>query len=352
MKKFFNHKEAKNYLGEYLKDSIIKRVSEGYSTRDSIFHIKAIFESLLKDNYNNFKNVYKNSIEQRGYDISRVRMYNGSGYYYNPTFLNFVRENGKTENRDSAENRAFFLVGDEVVHLLQLTNLTATDFQDFIETNEDISGFLLELIYEYSVNTKNFKLAKQILSKFYFKKESSELVIESDNMMDYYPLLSSSILVKKIKPKQLRDTLANYLRSLNNSTCSHVFPIDHTINEEIINKYKKQIKNATVSMYETTKDIKEGHVNIFDILESNPATRKSFLKFENWDDIREFRKLKEKNEARLHEIIITHLNTEHRNGIRKNQFVRVYKKIKDEMEVDVFRLNPKLQTYVLLEEIS
>jgi hypothetical protein len=352
MKKFSNHTEAKDYLGEYLAGSIIKKVSEGYSTRDTVFHIKAIFQSLLNDNYDNFKDVHYNSIQQKGYDMFKIKMYNIEHYYYSSKFLSFVKENGKTENRDSAENRAFFLVGDEVVHLLQFSNLTATDFQDFIETNDEIINFLLELIYEYAVSIKDFKLAKQILSKFYLKKDQHEFVIESDNMMDYYPLLSSSTLIKKIKPRQLKDTLANYLRSLNNSTYSHVFPIDHAVNEEIINKHKKQIKNATVSMYETAKSMKDSHVNIFDILESNPATRKSFLKFENWEDVREFRKLKEKNEPRLHEIIITHLNTEHRNGVKKNQFVRIYKKIKDEMQIDVFRLNPKLQTYVLLEEIS
>jgi len=348
MKKYNDFQSAKDDLKNYIEYIFTDKEKNFNYNSVKMNHFIKLISSILLDSYDEFKDNYLFSNKSdNGYSLSRIKLYKSGYYSFSTTLLSFVRDYRNTENLDCAKNRGFFLVGDKVIHMLELSNITLTELKEFVNNNE-VKTFIGELIYEYAVHTKNYDLAKTILQKLIL--ESSDFSIESDNMMDYWPLLSSPSLVKQLKKNNLQNILTNYLKSVSGNALE--FPIDYEINERIINMYKKQLKNATVSMYSTAASIKENNVSIFDILESNLATRKSLLKFENWDDIREFRNLKEKDENRLHKIVISYFNTEHRNGIRKSKFIRVYKKIKSEMEIDVFSLNPKLQTYVLLEEIS
>jgi len=348
MKKYNDFQSAKDDLKNYIEYIFIDKEDHNYYNSNRMNQINKFINSVSLDNYEDFKKNYTflNQTSNE-YSLSRTKLYKKGYYHYSMTLLSFVRDYKNTENSECLKSRGFLLVGDKVMHILELSNITLAELKEFTDNN-DINNFIGELIYEYAVHTKNYDLAKTILQKFI--SNNSDLYIESDNMMDYWPLLSSPSLIKQLKRNNLQNILANYIKSVNVNNSD--FPINYEINESIIKMYKKELKNATVSFYNNVQSIKENNINIFDILESNLATRKSFLKFENWNDIREFKNLKEKDEKRLHKIVILHLNTEHRNGVKKSKFIRTYKKIKNEMDIDVFSLNPKLQTYVLLEEIS
>jgi len=348
MKKFETIKEAKENIKDTIT-SIFKHSSNSYTSSEESKLILLTIKSLLSSSsFKEFEKDYLDIISKHFYRLSHTSLYLRDSYSYNDTLLN-----NKSSDSDVAKERAFILIGKEITHILDLGELNMKDYVFIVDNmKEEMPFFLAELFYEYAVSKKDYIFAKIILEHLINKKANngkSEFAIKSSNTNDYWPLLSSNIYTK-LKTKSLNETLANYLEAVGKN--DKMFTIDYEKNDIIIKKFRKYLKNTNSSMYSKMSIQDNKDINVFDILESNPAAKRELFKFDGWKQVQYFRTLKEKDENRLHNIIIDYLNNEHRNGLKKSQFLRTYRRIKDDISLDVFKLNSKLQSYILLEEIS
>jgi hypothetical protein len=270
--------------------------------------------------------------------------------YYRDSFL----ESLNNQTKDGLK-RLFFTVGSETsekLHLFDLLDFTVEDMEKVIDILKTVRyQFLNELLYEYFVHHQRKDLAKKVLL-LEIKDSSRDFVMSSNNVNDYESLFEVIKGNKKIKSKIVLLNLENYLRCFYRQDN----PINHELNNKLFKEYKVQLKKLNFSRFipsNTYNEDKEDNlISPFDLLDSNAGYRANLIGMKEWNTRRLIRDLKEKDEERLSNIIIKHLNTEHRNGLRKTQFLRTYRKIKDEVNIDVFKLDPKLQSYVLLEQIG
>jgi len=271
--------------------------------------------------------------------------------YYRDSFLESLRNVGSD---NSGLERLFFTVGSEEsekLHLFDLVGFTVEDIEKVIEISKTVRfQFLNELMYEYFMKHNRKDLAKKVLS-LEIKDGSKEFIIASDNVKDYEVFFELIKGNKKIKHKTTLVNLENYLKAF----YLQVNPIDYDLNNRIFKDFKVQLKKLNFSRFlpnSYSNSEEKQLISPFDLLESNAGYRSNLINFREWETRKLFRTLKEENEKRLEAIIIKHLNTEHRNGLRKTQFLRTYRRVKDEINIDVFKLDPKLQSYILLEQMS
>jgi hypothetical protein len=269
--------------------------------------------------------------------------------YFRDAFL----ESLSNMNKDGLK-RLFFTVGSEEsekLHLFDLLDFTVQDMEKVIDIAKTVKyQFLNELLYEYFVHHKEKELAKKVLL-LEIKSTDKDFIMASNNVNDYELLFEVTKGNKKIKSKTTSINLENYLRCFYRQDN----PVNHDLNNKLFKEYKAQLKKLNFSRFIPNTDTNDNADNLispFDLLDSNAGYRANIIGMKDWNTRRLLRDLKEKDEVRLSNIIIKHLNTEHRNGLRKTQFLRTYRKIKDEVAIDVFKLDPKLQSYVLLEQIS
>lgn len=344
MRIFKDRQEALDNIDDYVKKNFNKNKTSfsdmSLIIRDSIF-------SLLNDSADELVKKLKGFSESGIYMFERFNLYCGNEmyFYYGKRLL--VTAEGI--------ERAFFVVGNEKIHIIDLAQkISIDDLEKIVEGPMKLPVFFMELVYEYAVFKRRLNLAKLVLNKltdakneYTGKEEIVDLSINSSIMADYWPLLVSPSIMKRVSRSDIKTTMENYLKAV--SSKNQDFGIDHALNEEILKKIGKKLKSTHTTIYNDSEDSK---IDKFDLLESNPASREDFLNLRDWNHRRELRKLRDRNQSRLHEIIVNHLNNEHRNGIRRSKFLRTYSKLKEEIEIDVFRLNTKLQSYILLEEIS
>jgi hypothetical protein len=348
MKKFETIQDAKNSINSIIA-STFKDSYNSYSSAEELKLITSTIKFLFSSkSAEDFDQNYTKLTERNYYHMSNVKLYVRDNYSYIDNFLSNISFNSET-----VKERAFVLVGEVPTHILDLAEFDMSHYVAIVDKlKETIPFFLAELLYEYAVSKKDYTFARIVLEHLINKRSNgskSEIAIKSSNTEDYWPLLSSN-LYTKLKTKTLNETLASYLEAVGKN--DSMFSIDYEKNDIIIKKFRKHLKATNSSMYSNPLEVGDKNINPFDILESNPAAKKQLFKFDGWKQFDYFRKLKSKDEARLHDIIIDYLNNEHRNGLKKSQFLRTYRKIKDEVTLDVFRLNSKLQSYILLEEIS
>jgi hypothetical protein len=282
--------------------------------------------------------------------------YNGYLYSmagYRDIFLLSNKSGGQFSNRKDIPERFFFEVGGTKHSILSLNeNITDEDYLDLAKKHKE-KHFINELVYEHLVMRKKYSQAKEVIKNEI--DNSSDFIIESDSVFDFIPLFDSMKNIGKDKPKNLLKMLESYLIAF----YSKKNPVDSEFNNKIHKTFKSDLKKLNFSQFvsksfneSSREEVKKNDISPFDLLESNLSFRRNIFMLSSWENNRFLRELIEKDKERTEFIIITHFNNEHRNGVRKSLFLRSYRKIKKLISVDVFKLDPKLQSYILLEEIN
>ena len=336
--------ESKKSALEYAISTLILVDRNSYSWR-SVSYLSEFAEILenfsTPDKFlNDFKTVTK-------YRINAGLFYTGNNFA--DSFLEsleILNEDRRDERDLKNRKRMFFTVGSEKFHLFELVDLS---LQDIIKLETEVAQtikfqFLDEFLYEYFVFKGDKHYAKKVLERE--MENWSDLTIASDNVKDYEVYFEIVKEDKSTNFRAIKRNLENYLKAF----YSLANPVDMVLNSKIFKDFKNELKKINFSRSE--ENIKNNNINYFDALDSDRVLRKKLFSLRDYKTKSRFIALKKIDESRLHDIIVKHLNSEFKNGIKQSQFMRIHNILKDNIDIDVFSLDPKLQSYVLLEQIG
>jgi hypothetical protein len=306
--------------------------------------IKEILIELLKGKDTNL--IKKLLKDQRIHDVSSKHLY-FMGYSWGFSFIGSLKEKNKEDLL--FDERLFTFVEKQRLHLLDFSNLSLDEIKDLSKI-KNLPLFLQELLYEFLISREEYASAKLILDNYFNPQE--QFIMKSENSEDFWPIFSTN-MSKEMRPSVFKSNLENYLTAVNSS--NQMFPVNQKINDIMIKKFKKSFKKMNMSSFLIQKEISNSlEIDKFDILESNSAAVADLLDFSNyWDASNSLKELMKKNEKRLKKVIIDFINREFGLGTKKSKFLRIYSNLKEiGLELDVFMLESKLQSIILLEEIS
>jgi hypothetical protein len=275
-----------------------------------------------------------------------ARRMRNSNYYYDKGFS--MRE----------EQKRLIEVSGKAYHILDYLKRPASELLEVFDPKE-MSKNILVILYEYFTWTNDFDSAEKLLEKFHsYKKSEDENVkfsIDSDISNDFIPALRYGM--RKGRSLISKETFSNYAAALKNKP---KFCKNEANNEEyqkFIKFYKKEFSNVTSYSGDDRHNSKSKILKIkfFDLIESDFAAREKILAMKTWDDINIVNNLIKEDAAKLRQLVIEYFNRAHIDGKNPRKFIKIYQKVKDRFDaeklefIDVFQLNVKLQSLILME---
>jgi hypothetical protein len=347
MKNCETKQEALDYFKKYLKKEEKNNSYSPSILTQAIHLIKAMEAS---PSISEVVSELKLEFEKMGADDSFL--------YSSSTYSNILLFTESSKSYRIPVDRLFVRIGDSENHLFSLFE-DKFSTQQFIDLSRELSKykFVSELVYEYLTFKKLSREAGEVIKNI-VDKSDDDLMISSTWIRDYIPLLDYLFIVKKNYPKTIEKTLQSYLEVYYTKKSDK----DSEFNNRLYKNFKRELRKTNFSnfsmdrhSYNIKDDKDEARKNLIDpidLIESSIAYRREFLNLKDWESTSALREMIKRDVERIKNLIVSHFNSEHRNGVRKSAFLRSYRKISNYVKIDAFKLDPKLQSYVLLEEIG
>jgi hypothetical protein len=204
-------------------------------------------------------------------------------------------------------------------------------------------------VYSYLVFVKRFDLAYKLIDEKIKRNNMKVIIISSDITDDYTPVLNYIIDNNLECSEKL---LLGYLRSINKESeyCSN--KLDSNMYKKIFIRYKDQLKNLNYSPFFKPDTLSK--INIFDMIESDYSSKERIFRVFDNEAARILKGMAKSNPEKTKELVVEYFNNEHPNGRKKVQFMSSFRRVKKILEsanteIDIFKFDVKLQSYILLE---
>jgi hypothetical protein len=354
MKKNF---DTKAEALESLRLGIPKKVKEvkGISSTDGKpVAIEAIFKAITgAKGAADFRSILESILNTD--EGSRGPTFYSNTWGYGVEFLIKSTKPAKSWNWDADRSmaRPFASVAGKQVHMLDLNETISTSDWASMACSTNCN-MLDELIYEYSVTVGDVGTAKRVAEKFNELNNGNGPIVSSERLADYEPFFAMVSGKKGAKKaKWVIETISNYMEAFKNSKEQS----DRALNSKMMSEFRDIFRHSRHTVFSVLdKESNEGTtssaIDDFDIIESNASARRNLFSVPSYLESKKMADLAKRDPQRLSKIVSRHLNSEHPNGVRRSQFLRMYRKISEHVKLDPMELNTKLQSYVLLEEIN
>jgi hypothetical protein len=244
-----------------------------------------------------------------------------------------------------------FKFNDEVKSIYEILGITPEEAFE-IYKNEDKK--FTTSIYSYFILTKRFDLAQKMITDVVAKYNPSDIVCMSQ-LSNYYVPVFRYIIDNNYK-MDTKKLLTSYLKAIELQPEEVHNDFDAGTFKRVVIKFKKDMlkinKSQFLSLDNGVKS--KDDVNLFDLIESDFSFRESVFRVFNSKSARVLKTLVSQNPEKTKQLLIEYLNVEHIKGRRKNQFMSTYGRIKrvldsENSSIDIFKLDEKLQSYLLLD---
>jgi len=363
--KKFESNEA--VVNEILRITKIKsRVSFSYKYEDVLFFAEVIikgekdFAKMVNIIDEDNKCVGKNNYILKGLSYRRYfggessLNYNNLPDGFDTAFrTNFITmESGILSSYD--DDRMIFLVNEKFLSLFDILGYTTEEIFDLARIFDTLSNF--KMAYSHFVNKRDYENAAKAMHLFFDKFEGT-IILNSERQQDFIPYLLFTDYFDKKVPLPFKDNLLeNYLRSVYEykKPVFYVPEFDDSSHIKIMRKYSKLFQKTR---YKFVKEKTYEDVDYFDLVEADDEFKNMVFCLKSYSNSQIFIGLLKTDSNRLLKLLVPFLNQEYGSGKKKRKFIYVYNKINEilnmhKLKLDVFLLNEKLRSYVLLDILS
>jgi len=349
MKKFKDLKQAKKELTKIFENpsplyrrneaSIIFYFLDGLNhsnrTKDTIGNALIYFENKIRK-LDNYRYKYKN--ERIMIDVSK----------------------NSNHNNIESENR-LYQVGDDILSFFEIFELTDAHIENFKKILKEnsmlIDGF--SLFYFHYLKNNNINAINDLLEYFSgLSKETDDaiILINSDRPDEIVPIINfygNKGTLKKAHIEMYLEAIAN----LENDKKGDI-TFNKKVYKDLTRKFSKNFKKATNISILKESNNKINAASLFDKLEASLSFRDEILRNGDYFYLKNiFKALIKTNPARLEKILAMYMNEIFGSRNNRKTFITFYNKIRtfyedENCSFNLFLLNEKLQSYILLNELS
>jgi hypothetical protein len=260
---------------------------------------------------------------------------------FNTTFYSFMKNNPYFFTVFlMGDERLFSEVNGKIVHIFDALELSKEDvYLLFLKIEAKIWN---EMFFEYF----NFHGMEKETLEVLKTQPNSELVCESIYPRDFKTVFN----FYKDNRTMIKKNINSYFKMFYQAG----FERDLSIHNWIYKKFSKYISKADTSGFNFDesdwKNSKKNNIDKIDMFESNYSYRCDVISFKA--GYRIFRDLAESHPDRVKKALIKHFNSEYKNGKAPKTFTKEYLRVSNYIDINIFELDGKLQSLVLLNKIS
>jgi hypothetical protein len=274
--------------------------------------------------------------------------------FKNETYFNTYRSSVNIDLRENSTNdispRGIFQLNSSFVSIFDLLGMEENQIFSLVENAN--YAHLLMLAYCHFINKYEYENASRLFTKF--NKRDIPITVVSNRTIDFIPYFLYSSEYSKLDQGTRSNILQYYMLSINKDFDIYNPSIREEDHLRIMKKFSKEIYKLDLSSEVTglSKDL-----NYFDLVESDPIYKEDIFRVSSYESTRILEKMLKDDKERTIKLIFRFLNQEHYNGKSKNKFLGTYSRLsklfqRNNMEIDVFQLNEKLRSYVVLAMLS